>query len=387
MLDTLRWHPSRAATLDSTWVLLSRDNGVTFPEHLATVRGGDSTLAWMPTGSDGSTAMLRLVYWHAGVLTSCSVSGAFTLCDSGISHVYAANLTGTTASIFWTTTVQNSGAIDYGTGGVPTLTVGEVPEQWRTVHAITLGDLTPRTLYTFRIHGCGTRSATHGLLWQFRTTTDSLADPYVVRGTLAYNDTLHTNYVSVLAWTRRGATVSTPVGLLAPVGATWSLDLGQGRDAITGEPFLPVAGDSVTVSVFEGGSLSGWISADALDGNSPQWVTSAPLLSAAGDPLAATGSGAGGLALHGAWPQPGRVGQPVHFTLAGPLDAGAGVAIYDIRGRCVRRLLPHQAPHPAGVSIEWDTRDDAGHRVPAGVYRVVAHTVHARAVRSLLLLR
>ncbi len=385
--DTLRWHPSRATTLDSTWVLLSRDNGVTFPEHVATLAGGASELVWTPGGSAVTSAVLRVVFWHQGTLTSCATSAPFTLCASGVSEVFAANVAGTTASIFWTTTTPSVGVIDFGLDGELGRSATEVTALPRTVHAVTVGQLTPDSRYIFRIRGCGSHSALNGPRWTFHTAgSDSVPGSYVVLGTLAANDSLQTNYVSVLAWTRRGNLVSTPVGLLAPVGSTWSLDLARGRDPFTGAGFAPVAGDSITVAVFEGGALSGWISTNVLDGTSPQTITSAPLLTGAGEPGDRGGPLDDVLAFGEAGPQPGRSGQPVRFILQGSRAAVTQVGIYDVRGRRVRQMtLPPQ--HATARVFEWDARDDAGRPVPAGVYRVVARTMHARAVRSVLLLQ
>jgi flagellar hook assembly protein FlgD len=57
------------------------------------------------------------------------------------------------------------------------------------------------------------------------------------------------------------------------------------------------------------------------------------------------------------------------------------VAVFDARGRCVRRLvegLLRAGPH--GVS--WDGRDGAGRAVPGGVYFArIAHGKHAASCR------
>ena len=52
------------------------------------------------------------------------------------------------------------------------------------------------------------------------------------------------------------------------------------------------------------------------------------------------------------------------FRLAAPPARGAQVALYDIRGRLVRTL----SIEPAGDAVRWDGRDEAGRRVPSGVY-------------------
>ncbi len=378
VLDTLRWHPSVPAALDSTHVLLSRDGGLTFPERLATIAGGDSLLAWTPDGTTTSTAQLRLIFWHTGGRTSCNVSPAFTLCSSGISHVFPANLTATTASVFWTTTTPTIGVIDYGPGLAPTLTATEVTAAPRTVHHVPLTGLTPATLYSVRVRGCGTATAQRGPLFEFRTAAgDSAVPSYVVLGDLPRNDTLHTNYVAVLAWVRRGEVASTPVGLLTPTDVTWAMELAGALDPFTGWPLAPAVGDSVTVAVLEGGTLNGWWSANALDGAPPQWITTPPVVTAVGEPSGAE---------RNAWlrvaPQPAQAGHAIHLRLR---DAGRSprLAVYDIAGRRVRDLAV-----PDGArEIAWDGRDDAGHVLAPGVYHVVPVGRPARDGARVLILR
>lgn len=363
VLDTLRWHPSLPAVLDSTQVLLSRDNGRTFPERLGTLAGGDSLLPWTPSGTASTTAMLRLIFWHRGGTTSCSTSPSFTLCDAGVSHVYTANITATSAMVFWTSNTPMLGALDYGdTLSEDRVTVSEVTAAPRTVHAVALTGLMPHSFYSYRVHGCGTATAQRGPLWTFRTAADGApGEPYVVLGTLPANDTLRTNYVAVLAWTRRDSLTSTPVGLLTPTDVTWSLDLGASLDPFSGLPFGPHAGDSVTVAVFEGGTLNGWWSANALDGTDEQWLITPPVVTAIGG-----AGGAGGAPWLQVAPQPARAGRAIHLRLGGA-GRRARLAIFDIAGRRIRDL----AVPAAARDLVWDGRDDAGRAVAPGVYQIL----------------
>ncbi len=60
----------------------------------------------------------------------------------------------------------------------------------------------------------------------------------------------------------------------------------------------------------------------------------------------------------------------IAFATAGGLGGGTGraeVALYDVRGRLVHRIVAGE--YAAGFqSAAWDGRDDRGHRVAAGVY-------------------
>jgi len=78
-------------------------------------------------------------------------------------------------------------------------------------------------------------------------------------------------------------------------------------------------------------------------------------------------------------PNPARGACTVSFVLDAAADVS--VAVFDARGRCVRRLeegLLRAGPH--GVS--WDGRDGAGRAVPGGVYFArIAHGKHAASCR------
>src|SRR5205085_12211160 len=44
------------------------------------------------------------------------------------------------------------------------------------------------------------------------------------------------------------------------------------------------------------------------------------------------------------------------------------LAIYDLSGRCVRRLLDQDALPPGAHEVVWDGRDAAGRRLGSGIY-------------------
>lgn len=66
-------------------------------------------------------------------------------------------------------------------------------------------------------------------------------------------------------------------------------------------------------------------------------------------------------------PRPNPAGSEVRCGFALPGAALVEVAAYSVDGRRVRQLA--RAWHRAGRGeVSWDLRDEAGHRVPAGVY-------------------
>lgn len=82
-------------------------------------------------------------------------------------------------------------------------------------------------------------------------------------------------------------------------------------------------------------------------------------------------------ALHMARPNPFRARTEIAYDL--PAPAPVHLALYDVRGRCVRRLL-FGTVIPAGRQrVSWDARDDSGRRLKPGVYqyRLVAADVRA----------
>ena len=73
-----------------------------------------------------------------------------------------------------------------------------------------------------------------------------------------------------------------------------------------------------------------------------------------------------------------RWNQPV----AGPVE----LAIYDTRGRLVRRLATGN--HPAGPGFaNWDGRDQAGHGMAAGIYLARLKTSAGSELLKLTLVR
>lgn len=66
------------------------------------------------------------------------------------------------------------------------------------------------------------------------------------------------------------------------------------------------------------------------------------------------------------WPTPGR--GALSFEWAQPADARATLAIYDVRGRLVRRLMHQVSPAPGRTQVSWDGLDAGGAVTPAGLY-------------------
>ncbi len=67
---------------------------------------------------------------------------------------------------------------------------------------------------------------------------------------------------------------------------------------------------------------------------------------------------------------------------AGPVE----LAVYDLRGRLVRRLVTGDRPAGSGV-VSWDGRDDAGHGMAAGIYLARIKTSAGRELLKLTLVR
>lgn len=70
--------------------------------------------------------------------------------------------------------------------------------------------------------------------------------------------------------------------------------------------------------------------------------------------------------LHGASPNPFRGTTVVSYELAAP--GAVTVAIYDVSGRLVRRLVNRETSPAGPGQVVWDGRDSAGNRAAAGLY-------------------
>ncbi len=90
-------------------------------------------------------------------------------------------------------------------------------------------------------------------------------------------------------------------------------------------------------------------------------------------------------ALRNVWPNP--FGGEAHVEYSSPHDGGEHtVAIYDAAGRTVRTLFSGRR-EGGEHRVEWDGRDEHGHRAASGVYFVRIRTRDASVARKLVLLR
>ena len=83
-------------------------------------------------------------------------------------------------------------------------------------------------------------------------------------------------------------------------------------------------------------------------------------------------------------PNPATNDATIRFAL--PVSGRVEMTLFDLAGRRVRRLV--DATLPAGShSVIWDRRDDAGARVPPGVYSYALHTGTGRLVRRMVVVQ
>jgi hypothetical protein len=90
-------------------------------------------------------------------------------------------------------------------------------------------------------------------------------------------------------------------------------------------------------------------------------------------------------------PNPAGDGEAIHFAMPGntngePPGLTAWLSLYNTGGRLVRRLTA-KSPLPGSTVTEWDGRDAAGQRVPAGVYFVRAVAGSRTATGRVVLVR
>gem|GEM_PF-2015702 len=83
-------------------------------------------------------------------------------------------------------------------------------------------------------------------------------------------------------------------------------------------------------------------------------------------------------------PNPCRHDVKLSFSIS-PRDLPLEVAIYDVRGKLVRRVLTSR--EPGVISVTWDGRDSNGREVASGTYFVAAHSPRGHVSRKLVVLR
>ena len=101
-------------------------------------------------------------------------------------------------------------------------------------------------------------------------------------------------------------------------------------------------------------------------------------------PAVSVGDIAGGMRLGSAHPNPasGVTTLELQVIRSGPVN----LAIYDLAGRRVRRLIAGEIP-AGSRSVVWDGHDEAGANVPAGLYLARMEAAGARQTRRVILVR
>jgi hypothetical protein len=85
-----------------------------------------------------------------------------------------------------------------------------------------------------------------------------------------------------------------------------------------------------------------------------------------GDPLSGLGNDAGGLSIFLGAPWPNPMTTTTQFECSIPGSSSGLLAVYDVRGRVVRKSAV--SPGTGNGIVTWDGRDNRGVRVPGGVY-------------------
>lgn len=82
-------------------------------------------------------------------------------------------------------------------------------------------------------------------------------------------------------------------------------------------------------------------------------------------------------------PSSGRTGLPLRLSA----PALVTLSVYDSHGRLVRRVLSGAQLFAGELELTWDGRDEAGRRVPPGLYVAVAQAGGARSTARIVLVR
>ena len=87
-----------------------------------------------------------------------------------------------------------------------------------------------------------------------------------------------------------------------------------------------------------------------------------------------------------AWPSPLR-GSGLAVRYAMPHAGEVDLAVFDVRGRCVRRLIARRQETAGLHAVAWDGMDSAGERVAAGIYLVRLDTAEGRRSAKCVVLK
>ncbi len=89
--------------------------------------------------------------------------------------------------------------------------------------------------------------------------------------------------------------------------------------------------------------------------------------------------------LRGSYPNPFNPSTTIEFFIASKTDVS--VSIYDVSGRCVRKLL-NKEPYEQGLhKVQWDGRNERGRRLGSGVYFCRFEAGVGVSARKLIILR
>jgi flagellar hook assembly protein FlgD len=89
--------------------------------------------------------------------------------------------------------------------------------------------------------------------------------------------------------------------------------------------------------------------------------------------------------LHGSYPNPFNPTTTILFSLA--KRSKVSIAVYDIAGRLVKRLLVDEIEEAGDHRVVWDGTNEAGSRVASGVYFCMMRVEGEMSGAKLILLR
>lgn len=90
--------------------------------------------------------------------------------------------------------------------------------------------------------------------------------------------------------------------------------------------------------------------------------------------------------LHPASPNPAAGHTTISFSLSGALSGPVELAVYDVRGRQVRKLQ-QETGNQGQYSVVWDRRGNDGRDLPSGVYFIRLHSGQQQMTRKVVLVR
>jgi hypothetical protein len=203
----------------------------------------------------------------ASLLAGSLIGLAFSSALGQISNVQVSNITGSSATITWTTSDTTDGCVHYGL----TTALGDTACDVRPnddIHFVQISGLSVDTTYYFEVASGGEVDSNGGSYYSFGTTKVEFGTPYIIYGLAYLSDSSKAAIVSANVKPPAGD-LSYPLAALTDSMGVWFVNLGNLKDPATNDVFSYSVGDTIFITA-EGGKEGQLFDTTTVSGASPQ---------------------------------------------------------------------------------------------------------------------